>query len=281
MCGGKHSQAWRAHNCEPATACDKLRQAKAIHVQFDGCTCKKHGKVLVIRVTAGVLKVASPVTGAGSVPGSGAAGQHQRLTAQITDVLAIVPLPCATAEAHVQVIMRELERNGLQGACIVSMTAATTSRSTCPVNMPCDLFIPPGSSRQLVLVLPLTCSPLQLRSRRSGRSWTQARHASGGRPGGIGPNMSSKVLLGHVGRGGLSRRGPHEQNWHGFECQNSSRQSTERSAQYSMIQAAPHSSRSPLSSDVQCINRNHAAKTLRRFDYQGSVSCHFLLVGAG
>ncbi|GFH09086.1 hypothetical protein HaLaN_04165, partial [Haematococcus lacustris] len=27
------------------------------------------------------------------------------------------------------------------------------------------------------------------------------------------------VLLGHVGRGGLSRRGPHEQNWHEFECQ--------------------------------------------------------------
>ncbi|KAL6755948.1 hypothetical protein V8C86DRAFT_3158067 [Haematococcus lacustris] len=36
-------------------ATDELRQAKAIHVQFDGCTCKKHGKVLVIRVTAAVL----------------------------------------------------------------------------------------------------------------------------------------------------------------------------------------------------------------------------------
>ncbi|KAJ9518272.1 hypothetical protein QJQ45_010242 [Haematococcus lacustris] len=98
---------------------DELRQAKAIHVQFDGCTCKKHGKVLVIRVTAAV--------GAGSVPDSVAAGQHQRLTAQITDVLAIVPLPCATAEAHVQVIMRELERNGLLGVHIASMTADSAS----------------------------------------------------------------------------------------------------------------------------------------------------------
>ncbi|KAJ9523625.1 hypothetical protein QJQ45_007302 [Haematococcus lacustris] len=93
---------------------DKLRQAKAIHVQFDGCTCKKHGKVLVIRVTA-------------AVPKEVAAGQHQRLTAQITDVLAIVPLPCATAEAHVKVIMRELERNGLQGVHIASMTADSAS----------------------------------------------------------------------------------------------------------------------------------------------------------
>ncbi|GFH07663.1 hypothetical protein HaLaN_02495 [Haematococcus lacustris] len=31
---------------------DQLRRAEEIHVQFDGCTCKKHGKVLVIRVTA-------------------------------------------------------------------------------------------------------------------------------------------------------------------------------------------------------------------------------------
>ncbi|KAJ9516329.1 hypothetical protein QJQ45_001068 [Haematococcus lacustris] len=61
------------------------------------------------------------------VPGSVAAGQHQRLTAQIRDVLAIVPLPCATAEAHVQAIMRELERNGLQGAHIASMTADSAS----------------------------------------------------------------------------------------------------------------------------------------------------------
>ncbi|KAJ9531053.1 hypothetical protein QJQ45_000932 [Haematococcus lacustris] len=58
---------------------------------------------------------------------AGAAGQHQRLTAQITDVLAIVPLPCATAEAHVKVIMRELERNGLQGVHIASMTADSAS----------------------------------------------------------------------------------------------------------------------------------------------------------
>ncbi|KAJ9508583.1 hypothetical protein QJQ45_012108 [Haematococcus lacustris] len=101
---------------------DQLRRAEGIHVQFDGCTCKKHGKVLVIRVTAAVPKGASPVTGAGSDL-TRAAGQHQRLTAQITDVLAIVPLPCATAEAHVKVILRELERNGLQGARIVSMTA--------------------------------------------------------------------------------------------------------------------------------------------------------------
>ncbi|GFH25007.1 hypothetical protein HaLaN_22896, partial [Haematococcus lacustris] len=43
--------------------------------------------------------------------------------------------------------------------------------------------------------------------------------------------MSSKVLLGHVGRGGLSRRGPHEENWHEFECQDLSRHSTQHSAQ--------------------------------------------------
>ncbi|GFH12529.1 hypothetical protein HaLaN_08235 [Haematococcus lacustris] len=35
--------------------------------------------------------------------------------------------------------------------------------------------------------------------------------------GGIRPNMSSKGLLGHVGRGGLSRRGPHELTMPGFE----------------------------------------------------------------
>ncbi|KAJ9516018.1 hypothetical protein QJQ45_024470, partial [Haematococcus lacustris] len=86
---------------------DQLRRAKAIHVHFfDGCTCKKHGKVLVIRVTAAVLKDASPVTGSTSKPArdaaGGAAGQHQHLTAQITDVLAIVPLPCATSQAHVK-----------------------------------------------------------------------------------------------------------------------------------------------------------------------------------
>ncbi|KAJ9505658.1 hypothetical protein QJQ45_010617 [Haematococcus lacustris] len=105
---------------------DQLRRAEGIHVQFDGCTCKKHGKVLVIRVTAAVPKGASPVTGAGSDLAR-AAGQHQRLTAQIIDVLAIVPLPCATAEAHVKVIMRENERNCLQGARIVSMTADSAS----------------------------------------------------------------------------------------------------------------------------------------------------------
>ncbi|KAJ9531470.1 hypothetical protein QJQ45_015065, partial [Haematococcus lacustris] len=110
---------------------DQLRRAEAIHVQFDGCTCKKHGKVLVIRVTAAVPKDASPVTGSASGPARdaavGAADQHQRLTAQVTDVLAIVPLPCATAEAHVKVIMRELQRNGLQGAHIASMTADSAS----------------------------------------------------------------------------------------------------------------------------------------------------------
>ncbi|GFH06988.1 hypothetical protein HaLaN_01719 [Haematococcus lacustris] len=81
----------------------------------------------------------------------------------------------------------------------------------------------------------------ELRSRGSGRSWTQARHASGGRAGGIGPNMSSKRLLGHVGRGGRSRRGPHEQNWLEFECQDFSSHSTQHSAQCLMLQAAPHS----------------------------------------
>ncbi|GFH06051.1 hypothetical protein HaLaN_00615, partial [Haematococcus lacustris] len=83
--------------------------------------------------------------------------------------------------------------------------------------------------------------------------------------------MSSKVLLGHVGRGGLSRRGPLEQNWHEFECQDLSRHSTQHSAQYLMTQAAPHSWRSPLSSDELNINRIHVAETRRRFDYQGSL----------
>ncbi|GFH14909.1 hypothetical protein HaLaN_11046, partial [Haematococcus lacustris] len=78
-----------------------------------------------------------------------------------------------------------------------------------------------------------------------------------------------QVLLGHVGRGGLSRRGPHEQNWHEFECQDLSRHSTQHSAQYLMIQAAPHSWRSPLSSDELNINRIYVAETRRRFDYQG------------
>ncbi|KAL6763883.1 hypothetical protein V8C86DRAFT_3022557, partial [Haematococcus lacustris] len=96
-------------------------------------------------------------------------------------------------------------------------------------------------SRQLVLVLPLGCPPLQLSSRGSGRSWTQARHASGGRAGGIRPNISSKRLLGHVGRGGRSRQGPHEQNWHEFECHDLSRHSTQHTAQYLLLQAAPHS----------------------------------------
>ncbi|KAJ9512255.1 hypothetical protein QJQ45_012816 [Haematococcus lacustris] len=67
-------------------------------MQFDGCTCKKHGKVLVIRVTAAVPKGASPVTGAGSDL-AGASGQHQRLTAQIMDVLA--KPSCASLNAMV------------------------------------------------------------------------------------------------------------------------------------------------------------------------------------
>ncbi|KAJ9510324.1 hypothetical protein QJQ45_015787 [Haematococcus lacustris] len=33
---------------------DQLLRAKAIHLQFDGCTCDRHGKVLVLRVTAAV-----------------------------------------------------------------------------------------------------------------------------------------------------------------------------------------------------------------------------------
>ncbi|KAJ9526685.1 hypothetical protein QJQ45_017556 [Haematococcus lacustris] len=35
---------------------EMLKQAKAIHLAFDGCTTKRHGKVLVIRVTAAVPK---------------------------------------------------------------------------------------------------------------------------------------------------------------------------------------------------------------------------------
>ncbi|KAJ9521591.1 hypothetical protein QJQ45_008923 [Haematococcus lacustris] len=43
--------------------------------------------------------------------------------AQVTDVLAIIPLPIGTAEAHVQVIMQELLLHGLDSACIASITA--------------------------------------------------------------------------------------------------------------------------------------------------------------
>ncbi|KAJ9523219.1 hypothetical protein QJQ45_024007, partial [Haematococcus lacustris] len=57
--------------------------------------------------------------GAGAEAGAGAG----RLTTQVTDVLAIIPLPIGTAEAHVQVIMQELLLHGLDSACIASITA--------------------------------------------------------------------------------------------------------------------------------------------------------------
>ncbi|GFH22702.1 hypothetical protein HaLaN_20209 [Haematococcus lacustris] len=63
-----------------------------------------------------------------------------------------------------------------------------------PWALPTPPAAPPGSSWQLVLVPPLGCPPLQLSSRGPQRSWKRARHASGGRAGGIGPNMSSKVV---------------------------------------------------------------------------------------
>ncbi|GFH24216.1 hypothetical protein HaLaN_21964, partial [Haematococcus lacustris] len=43
------------------------------------------------------------------------------------------------------------------------------------------------------------------------------------------------VLLGHVGRGGRSRRGPHEQNWHEFECSALSRHSTQHTAHWGRL----------------------------------------------
>ncbi|KAJ9527929.1 hypothetical protein QJQ45_005621 [Haematococcus lacustris] len=157
---------------------DQLLRAKAIHLQFDGCTCDRHGKVLVLRVTAAVTPqhlpegweqrpgggagaragagagardgagagaaagagagaaagaaagaVAGAAAGAGAGAGNGAADGAEaaagagRLTTQVTDVLAIIPLPIGTAEAHVQVIMQELLLHGLDSACIASITA--------------------------------------------------------------------------------------------------------------------------------------------------------------
>ncbi|GFH13875.1 hypothetical protein HaLaN_09837 [Haematococcus lacustris] len=64
------------------------------------------------------------------------------------------------------------------------------------------------------------------------RAWVEGRRYIG---------LACHRLLGHVGRGGRSRRGPHEQNWHELECQDLSRHSTQHSAQYLMLQAAPHS----------------------------------------
>ncbi|KAJ9532587.1 hypothetical protein QJQ45_010678 [Haematococcus lacustris] len=165
---------------------DQLLRAKAIHLQFDGCTCDRHGKVLVLRVTAAVTPqhlpegweqrpgagagaragagawardgagagaaagagagaaagtaagavagaAAGAAAGAGAGAGDGAAAGAEaaagagRLTTQVTDVLAIIPLPIGTAEAHVQVIMQELLLHGLDSACIASITADSAS----------------------------------------------------------------------------------------------------------------------------------------------------------
>ncbi|KAJ9516590.1 hypothetical protein QJQ45_015235 [Haematococcus lacustris] len=112
-----------------------LKQAKAIHLAFDGCTTKRHGKVLVIRVTAAVPKPqgqeeqhgqaaeqgggqAQQEPGFGKEPvGQGQPGHEgqvehagqscstaaPRLTTIFTDVLGVIQLASGTAEAHVRV----------------------------------------------------------------------------------------------------------------------------------------------------------------------------------
>ncbi|KAJ9515285.1 hypothetical protein QJQ45_006544 [Haematococcus lacustris] len=57
------------------------------------------------------------------VAGAGAGAGAGRLTTQVTYVLAIIPLPNGTAEAHAQIIMEELLLHGLDSACIASITA--------------------------------------------------------------------------------------------------------------------------------------------------------------
>ncbi|KAJ9530502.1 hypothetical protein QJQ45_012473 [Haematococcus lacustris] len=138
---------------------EMLKQAKAIHLAFDGCTTKRHGKVLVIRVTAAVPKPQgqeeqhgqAAEQGGGQAqqePGSGKepVGQGQpghegqvehagqscstaapRLTTIFTDVLGVIQLASGTAEAHVRVIMRLLGELGLAGMNIAGICADSAS----------------------------------------------------------------------------------------------------------------------------------------------------------
>ncbi|GFH09430.1 hypothetical protein HaLaN_04568 [Haematococcus lacustris] len=85
----------------------------------------------------------------------------------------------------------------------------------------------------------------------------------------MGGGALSHGLLGHVGRGGRSRRGPHEQYTHEFECSDLSRQCAQHNARELMTHASPRSRQSALSGDVRSIIRDHVAGTRRRFDYQG------------
>ncbi|KAJ9519073.1 hypothetical protein QJQ45_003551 [Haematococcus lacustris] len=135
------------------------KHSKAIHLAFDGCTTKRHGKVLVIRVTATVPKPqgqeeqhgqaaeqgggqAQQEPGSGKEPmGQGQPGHEgqvehagqscstaaPRLTTIFTDVLGVIQLASGTAEAHVRVIMRLLGELGLAGMNIAGICADSAS----------------------------------------------------------------------------------------------------------------------------------------------------------
>ncbi|KAJ9506798.1 hypothetical protein QJQ45_009498 [Haematococcus lacustris] len=85
-----------------------LKQAKAIHLAFDGCTTKRHGKVLVIRVTAAVPKLQGQEQSLAERAGQSCSAAAPRLTTIFTDVVGVIQLASGTAEAHVRVIMQML-----------------------------------------------------------------------------------------------------------------------------------------------------------------------------
>ncbi|KAJ9518326.1 hypothetical protein QJQ45_010202 [Haematococcus lacustris] len=104
-----------------------LKQAKAIHLAFDGCTTKRHGKVLVIRVTAAVPKLQGQEQSLAERAGQSCSAAAPRLTTIFTDVVGVIQLASGTAEAHVRVIMQMLGDLGLAGMNIAAICADSAS----------------------------------------------------------------------------------------------------------------------------------------------------------
>ncbi|KAJ9514492.1 hypothetical protein QJQ45_016229 [Haematococcus lacustris] len=106
---------------------EMLKQAKAIHLAFDGCTTKRHGKVLVIRVTAAVPKLQGQEQSLAERAGQSCSAAAPRLTTIFTDVVGVIQLASGTAEAHVRVIMQMLGDLGLAGMNIAGICADSAS----------------------------------------------------------------------------------------------------------------------------------------------------------
>ncbi|KAJ9509443.1 hypothetical protein QJQ45_001893 [Haematococcus lacustris] len=110
---------------------EMLKQASAIHLAFDGCTTKRHGKVLVVKVTAAVPKPQGEEQlgheGQVERAGHSCSVAAPNLTTIVTDVVGVIQLANGTVEAHVRVFMQMLVDLGLAGMNIAGICADSAS----------------------------------------------------------------------------------------------------------------------------------------------------------